>query len=444
MDPVPETHFALSGGVHIAYQVLGEGSFDLVTIPPTAQNVEAAWGHPIVAKFLRRISSFCRFIHFDKRGTGMSDRVAMPTLDQRMDDARAVMDAVGSGSASLLGVSEGGPMAALFAAPYPERTSSLVLYGTAPRFTSAPDYPFQPDADSYASGTEIWAARWGTSETLTPAVFAPSLVGDADFMSWWPRYERQSASPGGVLELTRWNASIDIRPVLATIRVPTLILHRTDDLAISVANARYLAQTIPNATLVELPGQDHLPFAGDMDGLVDVIEEFLSGTRKAREPDRALATILFTDIVDSTRQAAKLGDRSWRKLLDRHDSLCHSQITQSRGRIVKTTGDGLLATFDGPGRAIRCAQSLIAASSALGLRLRAGLHTGEVELRGDDIGGIAVHTAARVAALADAGEILVSRTIADLVAGSDINFTDHGEHELKGIPGNWRLLRVSN
>jgi len=439
---VPKTRYAKTAdGVHVAYQVIGDGPFDLVEVGGFVSHLEFAWESPEYAHLLRRLANFARVICFDKRGTGMSDPVpvhALPTLEQRMDDFRAVLDAVGSEQAALFGESEGGQMAALFAATYPERTRALVTYGAYARLRSAPDYPpGMPDdyLEAFASEME---ATWG--EITERSVWAVNATRDPRFRDWLGRWARNSASPGAAATLLRMDYEIDVRPVLPAIRVPTLVLHRVDDPLVGVDHARYLAAHIPGAKYVELPGDDRLVFAGDVDRLVDEIEEFLTGHPPEPDPDRILATLLFTDIVDSTRRASELGDQRWRQVLDRHDDIVRRELERFRGREVTATGEGFLAAFDGPARAVQCALAAAAAVRCLGLELRVGVHTGECEQRGVSLGGIAVHIAAGVAALAQAGQVLVSRTVTDLVAGSGLEFTDHGEHELEGVPGNWQLF----
>jgi pimeloyl-ACP methyl ester carboxylesterase len=432
----PETQYARSGDVHIAYQVVGDGPRDLVLVPGFVSHVEMWWDEPHCARFLQRLASFSRLILFDKRGTGLSDRVAeQPTLEQRMDDVRAVMDVIGSARATLLGVSEGGPLSTVFAATYPERTDALILYGSFSAFSSWVPTPEQ--LNQLLTGLE---ATWGTGGSLPR--FAPSVADDPQFQQWWARRERQGASPGALIALMRMNSQIDIEDVLPAVRVPTLILHRTDDRVITVTAGRELADRIPGAKYVELPGDDHLPWVGDPDALLDEIEEFLTGARPAIEPDRVLATVLFTDIVGSTERLAQVGDRRWRELLGAHHAVVRRELERFRGREVNTAGDGFLATFDGPARAVRCAGAIRDAVRSVGLEVRAGVHTGEIELMGDDVGGIAVHIGARVAAGAGPGEILVSSTVKDLVAGSGLVFEDRGAHALKGVPGEWRLFRV--
>jgi class 3 adenylate cyclase len=411
--------------------------------PPFVSHVEHYWEDPLVSRFLGRLASFSRLILFDKRGTGLSDRVPpdrLPTLEQRMDDVRAVLDAAGSARAALFGPSEGGPMSALFAATYPQRTSALVLYGTFASTIRDAAYPWAMDPEERRKVIEAIPDHWGQGTYAD--LLAPSLAGDERFRSWWARLERLGASPGAAMALRRMNGQIDVRSTLSAIRVPTLVLHRTGDLDTSIEEGRYLAAHIPGARFVDLPGADHLPWAGDQDVLLDEVEEFLTGTRPAAEPDRVLATVLFTDIVASTERAAELGDRRWRDLLFSHHAIVRRELERFRGRQVKTVGDGVLATFDGPARAVRCACAIRDGVRGLGLSLRAGLHTGECELIGDDVGGIAVHIGARVAATARSGEVLVSSTVKDLVVGSGIAFADRGSHRLKGVPGSWRLFAV--
>jgi pimeloyl-ACP methyl ester carboxylesterase len=439
----PETRYAKSGDVNIAYQVVGDGPLDLVFIPGWVSHLEYFWEEPSFARFLRRLASFSRLILFDKRGTGLSDRVALddlPTLEQRMDDVRAVMDAVGSQRAALMGTSEGGPLCLLFAATYPERTAALVMVGAYARRLWAEDYPIGASADEYDAFLEDVRVNWGAPVGLDRR--APSVAHDERFRTWWATYLRMSASPGAAYALTRMNGQVDVRHALPAIGTPTLVIHRTGDRSLPVEGARYMAERIRGAKLVELPGDDHLPYVGDQDEILDEIEEFLTGVRRGPEPDRVLATVLFTDIVGSTEKATELGDRRWRQLLDSHHDVVRRELDRWRGREVNTAGDGFLATFDGPARAIRCARGIRDAVQPLGLEIRAGLHTGEIELSDDDVAGIAVHTGARVAASAGPGEVLVSGTVKDLVAGSGIEFEERGEHELKGVPGMWRLYAV--
>ena len=438
----PETRYASSGGVNIAYQVLGTGPHDLVFVLGWVSNIEGVWEEPAFARFLTRLSSFSRLILFDKRGTGLSDRVTeMPSLEVRMDDVRVVTDAAGSERAALFGISEGGPMCALFSATHPDRTIALIMAGSYARRTRTLDYPWAPTKEEHDAWVDQISRDWGGPIGLNAR--APSMAHDQRFREWWARYLRMSASPAAMATLTRMNGEIDVRHVLPTIRVPTLILHCVDDRAIPIGGSRYMAEQIPQARLIELPGADHLPWLTNADIVLDEIEEFLTGTRHGPEPDRVLATVLFTDIVESTRRAAEMGDRSWHRMLDEHDRTARRMMEKYRGNLVKTTGDGILATFDGPGRAIRCALDFAAVATQIGLSLRAGLHTGEVEKRDGDIGGIAVHAAARVMALSSPGEVLVSRVVTDLVAGAGLKFTPRGSHELKGLPGRWDLFAAN-
>jgi pimeloyl-ACP methyl ester carboxylesterase len=438
------TKYALSGGVHIAYQVVGQGPLDLVYVPGWVSHIELAWEEPTLARFLSRLASFSRLIAFDKRGTGLSDRVPddqLPTLEQRMDDLRAVMDAVGSERASLFGFSEGGNLCALFAATYPERTTALVMFGTFAKRIWSPDYPWAPTPEQRQRDYEHVEREWGNLMDL--AHYVPSRIGDEAFVQRLATYFRRAASPGAAVALLRMNTQIDIRQVLPTIRVPTLVIHRMDDREANVEEGRWLAGRIPGARFVELQGDDHMPWVGDQDAILDEIQEFLTGVRPLPESDRVLATVLFTDIVSSTERAARLGDRAWQELLDRHHTLVRKQLVRFRGREVDTAGDGFFATFDGPVRAIRCACSIRDGVRQLGIEVRAGVHTGEIELAGERVSGIAVHIGARVAGTAQAGEVLVSSTVRDLVSGSGVRFTDRGIHVLKGVPGEWHLFAAT-
>jgi pimeloyl-ACP methyl ester carboxylesterase len=434
--PLAKTRYARSGDVRIAYQVVGNGPLDLVWVPGFISNLDHNWSEPGLAHFISRLAAFSRLIMFDKRGTGLSDRVGgAPTLEQRMDDVRAVMDAVGSHRAALFGISEGGPMSLLFAATYPDRTQALVLYGTYANSSARGLPPETPEALA-----ERLDRNWGTGESLRD--FAPSKVSDEQFRQWWAGFERLGGSPSAVIALLQMNSEIDVRHVLPSIHVPTLVIHRTDDCRMSVEAGRYLGAHIADAKYVELPGVDHVLWVGDTDRIADEMEEFLTGSRSVSEPDRVLATVLFTDIVDSTRKAAELGDRGWRLLLDRHDTAVRQEIARFRGREVKTLGDGFLATFDGPARAVRCASGIAQAMGPFGIAVRSGLHTGEIEMKGEDVGGIAVHIAARVAALAGADEVVVSSTVRDLVAGSGLRFRAMGSRALKGLSDEVRLFAL--
>lgn len=441
---IPMTKYARSGDVHLAYQVVGEGSQDLVLVPGWVSHLEYAWEEPSFAHFLRRLASFSRLILLDRRGTGLSDRVhELPTLEQRMDDVRAVMDAAGSERAALFGISEGGPMSLMFAATYPSRTSALVLYGTFARMLRASDYPLGMPVEALGKFLEHVEESWGTG-SVSADHFAPSLAHDETFRRSWARFERLAVSPAGIKALLSMLQETDARHVLPVIRVPTLIVHRQGDRVARIEGARYLAERIQGAKHVELPGPDHFPWVGNTNAILDEVEEFLTGTRRGPEPDRVLATVMFTDIVGATERAVGLGDRRWRDLLDSHHAVIREQLVRFRGREVDTAGDGFFAAFDGPARGIRCAGAVVQEVRRLGLEIRAGLHTGECEMLGDKLIGIAVHTGARVASLAGAGEVLVSGTVKDLVAGSGITFADRGVQILKGLPGAWRVYAVTS
>jgi len=431
----PVTRYAKSGDVHIAYQVFGEGP-DLVMAPGFVSHVENSWEEPRLARWLNKLGGFCRVICFDKRGTGLSDRVAhLPHMDERMDDLRAVMDAVRVERASLLGISEGGSLAALFAASHPERSQSLVLLGSFAQFRQlATD-------EAFDRLIKYMDEAWGSGKILR--AFAPSKVDDAALQQWWGKFERLGASPSAAIALMRMNREIDISGILPSIRIPTLVLHRTGDTLISIEGGRELAAGIPGARLVELPGADHLFFLDDAgERALAEIEEFLTGSRSAPVVDRVLATVVFEDIVDSTRRADRTGDRAWRDLLEAHDKTVRRELSRFRGKEVKSLGDGFLATFDGPARAIHCASAIRDSLRGFHVPVRIGLHTGEVELAENDVRGIAVHIASRVAQLGGADDVLVSRTVKDLVAGSGIKFEDFGAHALKGIPEPWQVFRA--
>jgi len=442
----PQTRYAQSGDVNIAYQVVGEGPIDLVFVMGWVSNIDEFWAEPSFARFLQRLASFSRLIIFDKRGTGLSDRVhesQLPTLEQRMDDVRAVMDAAGSKKAALLGISEGGPMCAVFAATYPVRTEALMMFGAYPRAAEAPDYLWGRNQEWVKRWIEDIRTGWG-SRPVGLEARAPSRTQDERFREWWTRYLVRSASPSAVLALTRMNMEIDVRHVLPAIRVPTLIMHRVGDRALDVRGARYMAEKIPRAKYLEYPGDDHLPWTtGDVDMILGDIEQFVTGARHAPEADRVLATVMFADIVDSTQRAAALGDRAWSEQLQQFYGLVRGELQRFRGREIDTAGDGYFATFDGPARGVRCAQVIAKDVSRIGLTIRAGLHTGEVEVLGDKVSGIAVHIGARVAGHAAPGEVVVSNTVKDLVAGSGLQFEDRGVRPLKGVPGEWRLYRAA-
>jgi pimeloyl-ACP methyl ester carboxylesterase len=440
---LPETHYADVDGIHIAYQVVGDGPFDLVHIPGFVSNVELAWEEPSYEHFLRRLSSFARLITFDKRGTGMSDRLPtdrLPSLEERMDDIRAVLDEVGSERVALLGHSEGGNLSVLFAATYPERTIALVTTGIFATRIWSPDYPWAPTPEQRAHDIEEIERDWGGTSWLEHLV--PSCARDHAFKQQLARYFRRSASPGAAAALMTMNTQIDIRAILPAIRVPTLIVHRTGDRDAHIEEGRWIATQIPGARFVELPGEDHIPWVGDADGLLDVVEEFFTGAPAVTSAERQLTSLLFTDLVDSTGRLSQVGDRAWRDTLDRHHRDVRRQLVRYRGRELDTAGDGFLASFDGPGRAIHAAIAIRDGADRDGLAVRAGVHTGEVEIHGPKFAGIAVHVGARIAAMAGPGEILVSRTVRDLVAGSGLIFVDRGLHSLKGVPDDWQLYAV--
>jgi pimeloyl-ACP methyl ester carboxylesterase len=436
----PETRYAKSGDLNIAYQVVGDGPLDLIYVPGWISNVELNWEEPAHAHVLERLAGFSRLILFDKRGTGLSDPVPLdrlPTLEERMDDVRAVLDAVGCEEAAVFGFSEGGLMSVLFAATYPDRITALALYGVFAKRIWSPDYPWAPKADDRAREIEELERNW--SERMDLDQLAPSE--DDAFKDRLATYFRRSASPGAGVALMRTNTQLDVRDVLPSIQAPTLVLHRTLDRDVKVEEGRWIAAQIPGAKFVELPGDSHTLWAGNTDEVVDEIEEFLTGARRGPEPDRVLATVLFTDIVGSTEKATEVGDRRWRELLELHHALVREQLARYNGREVDTAGDGFFATFDGPARAIRAARAITFGVRRIGLEIRAGVHTGECERHEGKIAGIAVSAGARVAGAAGSGEVLVSQTVKDLVAGSGISFVDRGEHELKGV-GAWRLYSV--
>jgi pimeloyl-ACP methyl ester carboxylesterase/class 3 adenylate cyclase len=438
---MPETQYAKSGDTYIAYQVMGEGPFDVVFVPGFVSHVELHMELPLSASFFSRLASFCRLIRFDKRGTGLSDRISsVQTLEERMDDVRAVMDAARSDRAAMLGFSQGGAMSMLFSATYPERTLALILYGTYARWAWAPDNPWGRTEEQAAASLKWIEENWGRGTSVD--FYSPSLAGDQNLRHFTGRFERASASPKAAQLISQLGSQIDVRHILQAIRVPTLILHRGQEQSVEVEHGRYLSRNIGGATYVELPGIDHNPWVGDSQSIIDEIETFLTGRRSNSPPDieRVLATVLFTDIVGSTSKVVELGDRRWREVLTEHHRLVREELKRFRGREINTAGDGFLAAFDGPARAVRCAKAISGAVKRLGLHVRAGVHTGECEAIGEDLGGIAVHIGARIGALAGADEVLVSSTVKDLVAGSGLNFEDRGAHALKGVPGEWRLL----
>jgi class 3 adenylate cyclase len=439
----PDTQYARLGDLHLAYQVLGEGPPDLLLLDQWFSHMEAQWDVPPLAAFRERLASFGRLIMFDKRGSGLSDPIptsALPTVEEWMDDVPAVLDAVGSEKAALITNIGGGIMATTYAAAHPERLSSLILVDCFARFVVAPDFPIGAPSEEVGRTLEAADASMGTG--LMIDLFAPSVANDDRLRRAWSRYERQASSPGSTIAVVRLIYQSDVRDVLPAIRVPTLVIHRADARGFGVEHGRYLARHIPAAKYVELPGIDNLIWAGDQDAIIDEIQDFVTGVRPLPAQHRVLATVLFTDIVGSTRLAAEMGDGRWHALLDEHFSVARRQLDRFGGREVKTVGDGILATFDGPARAVRCAAAIRDGVKELGVEIRAGLHTGEIELHPDDITGLAVHIGARIAALASGGEVLVSSTVKDLVVGSGLAFDDRGSHELKGVPGEWRVYAV--
>jgi class 3 adenylate cyclase len=439
----PETRYARSGEVHIAYQVIGDGPIDLIYVPTWISQVEHYWQEPRVERFFTRIASFSRLILFDRRGSGLSDPMPRaPTLEEQMDDVVAVLDAAGSERAAVFAQFEAGAMAALFAATHPERTSALMLYEAMARASWAPDYDWamRPDErDEYVARS---LETWGDGSRLR--ALAPRSGDNERLQRWFARLERLAASPATAAGLLRMHGDVDVRPVLPTIRVPTLVLHREHDRLIDIRHSHYLAEHIPGARYVALAGDEALTFVAGTDALLDEVEEFLTGARPQHDSERILATVMFSDIVDSTIRAAELGDRHWRDLLETMQSTVMSELERFRGRAIKSMGDGFLSTFDGPARGIRCATAIREAARTYDLEVRSGLHTGEIEVMGNDVGGLAVHIGARVSAMAGPGEVLVSGTVRDLVVGSGIAFRERGTCELKGVPGEWRLFAVAD
>ena len=441
MSTAPETRYVKSGDVHIAYQVVGSGPVDLVLVPGWVSNIECYWDDPAHARFLETLASFSRLILFDTRGTGLSDRVThMPALETRIDDVRAVMGAVGSERAVLCGISEGGSMCALFAATHPARSLGLILIDSRPSGRLSAEAPWGRTRQQLDGFNKLCETEWGGPIGLE--IFAPSVAQDETVRMWWAHLLRMSASPASVIALNNMNFEIDIRHVLPAIRVPTLLLHAVGDRSVPVSASRYMAQQIPGAKYVELPGLDHTPVRGNSEAILQEIRRFLVSAQQPVEVDRVLATMLFSDIVGSTERAITLGDRSWRELLARHHQVVRHELQRFRGHEVDTAGDGFLATFDGPARAVRCASHMVEALRPLGLAIRVGLHTGECEMVGNKVAGIAVHIGARVATSAQSGEVIVSSTVKDLVAGSGLRFGDRGIQTLKGIPEPWRLFAV--
>src|SRR5919108_79009 len=438
----PETRYAWSGDFSIAYQVYGDGPIDIVLVPGWVSHLEVAWEHPGYRRFMDRLASFARVVVYDKRGTGLSDPVEnAPAFDPRLDDLSAVLQAAGCNRPVLFGWSEGATIAALFAATHPDLVRRLILYAAYARGLWAKDYPLGLDAATLDDFGDAVRGAWGEGVSLT--VLAPDRVDDDELRRWWGRFERMSASPGIAASLLALNSSMDMREVLPSIHVPTLLVHRVGDL-LPIEGARYAAERIPGARLVELPGADHWPWLAGGGDVLESVEEFVTGKRPAPEPDRVLATVLFSDIVDSTARAAEIGDTEWRAVLVRHDSLVREAIEKERGVIVKSTGDGALARFDRPTAAVEAARDIASElANRLGLQARVGLHTGEIELVDGDVAGMTVNVAARIGALASPGEVLVSRTVRDLVLGSGLPLREAGTHALKGVPDTWELFAVA-
>jgi len=438
----PETKYALNGSVNIAYQTFGDGPIDIVLVPGWISNMEVFWEEPRVARFFQRLGSFARVILFDKRGTGLSDRITdTPMLEERMDDVRAVMDVVGCSRAVLLGYSEGGPMCALFAATHPDRTQALVMIGSYARLLYAEDYPWGRTAEEQEKFLSAISRDWGGPLDIEMRI--PSIAKEEQGRNWWGKVLRNGASPRTALALTRMNGEIDVRHILPSVNVPTLIIHATGDKAIRVGAGRYLAENIPNAKLVELDTDDHVPFFERSNEILSAVEQFLTGKQVDVDVDRAVRTVLFTDIVDSTKTASNIGDERWKDMLELHNNTVRGQLAIHRGKEENYTGDGFFATFDGPARAIKCAEAIREAVKALGIEVRIGIHTGECELHGETVAGLAVHIGARVSAKAGANQILASQTVKDLVAGSGINFDEFGTFTLKGVPDEWCLYLVA-
>jgi pimeloyl-ACP methyl ester carboxylesterase/class 3 adenylate cyclase len=446
----PEVHYARNGSVAIGYTVVGNGHVDLAYLS-SFNNLEVVWENPLYARFLRSLGSFARVIIVDRRGTGVSDRVSpddLPPLEDLVDDLTAVLDAVGSERIVPFGVSDSGALCAMFASARPDRTAGLILHGATARGKQAPDYPWQWSEEQWKEYLATIRTGWGTREYARESLpqYNPSLAGDERMLAWWERFQRLSASPGAIYAMDNLMREMDIRQLLPAISVPTLVLHREQDAIEDVGSGRYIAEQISDSRYVELPGGDHFPWAGDQDAVIAHVREFVDEVQREAEEtfDRVLATVMFTDLVDSTSQAATMGDRRWRDLRDQHDRLVRAQLARYRGREVDTAGDGFFAVFDGPARAVRCASAISSSMRNLGLEVRAGLHTGEIQASGDSVSGIAVAIGARVGALAGAGEVLVSSTVKDLVVGSRLAFEDRGVHTLKGVPDDWRLFAVAD
>ena len=438
---VPEIKYAKNNGVHIAYQIVGSGPIDLVLVPGWVSNIEIFWEEPNAVRFLRRLSSFSRLILFDKRGTGLSDKVCYtPTLEERMEDVRTVMDAVNSKRAALVGYSEGGPMCSLFAATYPERTLSLIMIGSFARRIKTADYPYGISPEKYELFINQIEKKWGEAVGLESR--APSFADDPLFRNWWARFLRLSASPATAIALTRMNREIDVRKILPAIKVPTLILHAENDDVVNIEEGRYIAESIDGAQFFKVPSVDHLPWVGAPDIILARIEEFVAGSITASETNRSLYTVMFTDIVTSTELIAKSGDRKWNDILEAHNMAIRHEIAVYSGREIDNAGDGFFIAFDGPARAIHCASSIRKALRTINLSVRIGVHIGECESIDNKLSGIAVHIGSRISTMAKKNQIWVSQTVKDLVAGSGIIFEDMGLHDLKGVPDKWHLYQV--
>ncbi len=440
---IPKTRYAKSGDISIAYQVIGDGPTDVIFVPGFVSHLDLAWEDPIYAEWMTRLSGFCRLILIDKRGTGLSDRdVGESTLEERMDDLRAVLDTVGSKQCSVFSISEGGALSMLFAATYPERVLRLILFSVFVCGLESPNYPAGAEQRAVLQEvTSVIQSSWG--DGMLARYIAPSVPVSPEAMDFSGRYERACASPQAALRQLRWCKELDARPIATSLRVPSLILHRIGDRLVPVSSGRWLAEHIEGARYVELPGDFHLPWIDPGSVVMDAIEEFVTGERGRAEMDRVLATVLFTDIVGSTERAAAVGDHAWRNLLSRHHLAVRKELSRFRGKEIDTAGDGFLVAFDGPARAVRCAQAIRDAVKPLGIEIRAGVHTGECERVGEKLAGIAVHTGARVLSCAGPSEVWVSGTVRDLVAGSGLNFEDRGQRALKGIPGEWRLFAAT-
>ena len=434
---IPETRYTKIGDINIAYQVVGNGAKDLVLVPGWISNIDVFWEEPSMVRFLNKLASFSRLILFDKRGTGLSDRATdTPMLEERMEDVRAVMDAVGSEQATLLGYSEAGTMVALFAATYPERTSAIIMISSFARRIIADDYPWGATVAQYQAFIDDIQHSWGGPVGMDLRV--PSRINDVQFKRWWAKLLRMGASPSTAAAITRMNIEIDVREILPSIKVPALIIHAKGDKAIILGHGRYLAENIPNSIFKVVDTEDHLPWVGAPGEILDAVEEFVTGIKSQSNIQRILSTLMFTDIVDSTRLAQSMGDKKWRDMLENHDTIVRHELSIYRGKEIDTAGDSFFASFDGPARALRCGQAVIQSLKANGIPVRVGIHTGECELRGENLAGIAVHIAARVGELAGSDEVLVSQTVKDLTVGADLEFESRGSHVLKGVPGNWQ------